>query len=92
MTDLVERIETTRFLGPEFLTWFWFKSELFEGNLSRPDGSALEGWLDAQLLMQSASDKRERTRLYGLAPSASPEAKLSLLRGKWPMQARVCLT
>jgi hypothetical protein len=89
--DLVERIETTRFVGVEFLAWLWFKTELFEGTLQAADKSALELWLDAQLMLQSVSDKNERTLLRGLAPSATREAKLALLSGKVPLRARVCL-
>jgi hypothetical protein len=92
VTDLVERIETTRYLGAEFLVWLWFKSEVFQGEWLRQDESALELWLDSQMVMQSTSDKNERTVLRGLAPSASPEAKLALVRGKVPLKARVCIT
>jgi len=92
VTDLVERIETTRFLGPEFLVWLWFKSEVFEGEWQRPDDSQIELWLDSQMVLQSNSDKNERTVLRGLAPSATPEAKLALVRGKVPLRARVCIT
>lgn len=90
--DLVERIETTRFLGTEFLTWLWFESELLEGNLERPDGSALELWLDSQLLLAAPNDKTERTALVGIAPSGGREAKLALLSGKAPQRARLCIT
>lgn len=90
--DLVERIETTRFLGPEFLTWLWFKSELFEGDMQTLGEVTLSVWLDAHLLLQSVSDKQERTQLRGMAPSATREAKLALLCGKVPLRARVCVT
>ncbi len=90
--DLVERIETTRFVGVEFLTWLWFKTELFEGTLQAADRSSLELWLDAQLLMQSVSDRNERTQFKGIAPSGTREAKLALLSGKVPLRARICLT
>lgn len=90
--DLVERIETTRFLGPEYLTWLWFKSELFEGDVQTLSEVSLAVWLDAQLLLQSVSDQQERTQLRGVAPSATQEAKLALLCGKVPLRARICLT
>ncbi len=92
MTDLVERIETTRFLGVEFLIWLWFKSELFEGDMTTLEGEPLELWLDSQLLLQSAVETGERTVLRGVAPTAGKEAKLALACGKQPTRARVCLT
>jgi hypothetical protein len=89
--DLVEHIETTRYLGAEFLVWLWFKAELFEGNFTRPSGAEIEVWLDSQLTLQSASDAHERIQLVGVAPSATPEAKLGLRFNKLPVRARVCL-
>ena len=89
--DLVERIETTRFLGSEFLVWLWFTTELFEGELELRDGTVLSVWLEAQLSMKSASDAGERIQFTGVAPSTTSEAKLALRRGKLPVRARVCL-
>jgi hypothetical protein len=89
--DLVERVETTRFLGSEFLVWLWFKTELFDTELELPDGTQLSVWLDSQLAMKSASDAGERIQFTGVAPSASSEAKLALRLGKLPVRARVCL-
>jgi hypothetical protein len=90
--DLAERVERARFLGQEMLMWLWFKTELFEGDSITDGDHAVEAWLDTQMVLESVSDKRERTTLRGMAPSASPEAKLALLRGKLPVSARVCMT
>lgn len=87
--DLVDRIETTRFLGREFLLWLWFKSELYETQLQRPNGDPLELWLDSQLTLQSVSDNGERAVLKGVAPSGTQEAKVALQHGKLPIRARV---
>lgn len=89
--DLVDRIETTRFIGSEFLVWLWFKTELFEGELKRPDGSDLSVWLDSELVLQSATDAQERIRFNGVAPSATDEAKLALRYDKVPVRAKVSL-
>ncbi len=91
MTDLVERIETTRFLGSEFLLWLWFKAELFETNLELSDGSILALWFDSQLLLKGALDGQERVQFTGVEPSASPEAKLALRANKLPSRARICM-
>lgn len=87
--DLVDQIETTRFLGREFLLWLWFKSELYETQFQRPDGDTLELWLDSQLTLQSASDNGERAVLKGVAPSGTQEAKVALQHGKLPIRARI---
>lgn len=88
--DLVERVETTRFVGSEFLVWLWFKTELFESELQL-EGRSVSVWLDSQLLMKSASDATERIQFNGVAPSSTAEAKLALRLGKLPARARVCL-
>jgi len=89
--DLVERIETTRFVGSEFLVWLWFTTELFETELELRDGTQLSVWLDSQLAMKGANDASERIQFVGVAPSATREAKLALRLGKLPVRARVCL-
>lgn len=91
MTDLVERIESTRFVGNELVIWLWFKSELFEGEFSRPNGDPMQVWLDSQLLLRAASDPTEKVQFSGVAPSASLEAKLALRGNKIPQRARVCI-
>src|SRR5690606_37877661 len=89
--DLVERVETTRFVGSEFLVWLWFKTELFETELELEDGTELSVWLDSQLLMKSSSDAGERIQFTGVAPSSTSEGKLARRLGKLPVRARVCL-
>jgi hypothetical protein len=90
--DLVDRIETTRFLGHEFLVWLWFKTEIHEATLKRADGSGLEIWLDSQLVLQSVSDRGERTTMKGVAPSGTVEAKVALENGKVPVRAKVSVS
>lgn len=89
--DLVDRIESARFLGCEFLVWLWWKTEAFETELELLDGTALSVWLDSALLMKGATDGTERIQFTGVAPSATAEAKLALRLGKLPVRARVCL-
>lgn len=89
--DMVELVETSRFVGSEFLVWLWFKSELFETEFKLEDGTELSVWLDSQLLLKSSSDTGERIQFTGVAPSGTAEAKLALQRGKMPVRARVCM-
>ncbi len=90
--ELVERVETTRFLGTEFLAWLWFKAEALEATIKRADGSPMELWLDSSLELRSMSDAAERIVFRGVAPTATPEAKLSLSQNKWPVRARITIT
>jgi hypothetical protein len=82
--DLVDRIETTRFLGSEFLTWLWFKIELFEGTLEVGELGSAEVWMDTSLLLAGWVDEGEKIALRGAAPSSSPEAAEALRQGKVP--------
>lgn len=91
MTDLVERIQGTRFLGPEFLVWLWFKAELFENELMLSDGRTLELWFEKQLALRGALEAQERIQFTGVDPSKSPEAKLALRSNKLPQKARIGL-
>ncbi len=90
--DLVDRIETTRFLGPEFLAWLWYKIELFEGGFELGSLGAAEVWLDTQVTLAAWKDYGEQIALRGTAPSSSPEAAEALRQGKVPVKARLRLT
>jgi len=54
----LDTIENTRFLGPEFLVWMWFKSELFGSELELDGYGQIELWLDSQLVLESQIDSR----------------------------------
>lgn len=82
--DLVDRIETTRFLGSEFLTWLWFKIELFEGTLEIGELGSCELWFDTTLALAGWVDEGEKMTLRGTAPSSTPEAAEALRQGKVP--------
>jgi hypothetical protein len=49
---LMQRIETTRFLGPEFLLFIWVRTELANASLKLGDGD-YNVWLDQQLTLES---------------------------------------
>jgi hypothetical protein len=90
--DLTDRIETTRFLGPEFLAWLWFKIELFEGSFELGSLGSADIWFDTQLALAAWKDYTEQIALRGSAPSSSPEAAEALRQGKVPVKARLRLT
>jgi hypothetical protein len=89
--DLVDRIETTRFLGNEFLTFLWFKVELYEGAFDVGELGRCELWFDTSLQMAGWADESEKITLRGAAPSSSAEASEGLKQGKVPTKAALRL-
>lgn len=87
--DLVDRIEHARFLGPEFLVWLWYESELKEGILPLAGGEACELWLEEQMTLVGRGNENTESKLKAPAPSATPEAKEALRQGKLPIKAKV---
>jgi hypothetical protein len=85
--DLVERIETTRFLGNEFLTWLWFKCELYDSVLDIGDHARCELAFENSLQLISCEVADEKLALRCGAPTSSPEASEALRQGKWPSRA-----
>ncbi|MBH25742.1 MAG: hypothetical protein CMH57_15150 [Myxococcales bacterium] len=87
--DLIDLIQTRRFLGNEFLTWLWYKSEVFEGRFNIGKRGACEVWFDDSLTLEAVIVETERSKLKGASPSVSPEAREALRQGKLPTQARL---
>jgi hypothetical protein len=91
--SLGERIETTRFLGRELLTWIWFESEVFEQSFAIEGFGDCTLYLEKKLVLESAEGDREKEKstLTGAAPSGSPESREALRQGKLPTQARIVI-
>ncbi|MEO8905927.1 MAG: hypothetical protein ABI488_25555 [Polyangiaceae bacterium] len=89
--DALERIESTRFLGPEFLLWLWLRAEIVNQPIPLPDLGNFEVWLDNQITLQSDIDPNERVTVRGAAPSGSPEAREAVRSQKFPVRARIAL-
>jgi len=90
--ELMERIETTRFLGPEFLLWLWLRQELLDEKV--PLGGELgdaEAWLDRKLVLEHVLDRAERVSVRGAQPSGSAEAREAVRNMKLPALSRVVL-
>jgi hypothetical protein len=90
--DLIERIETTRFLGPEFLLWLWLRQELLNEKVALGGelGEA-EAWLDRKLVLEHVLDRAERVTVRGAQPSGSAEAREAVRNMKLPASSRVVL-
>jgi hypothetical protein len=90
--DLLETIETKRFLGREFLVWVWFESELFESQVSAHGVGDFELLFEKQITLESGGQKdKEQSRLKGVNPASTPEAREALRQGKTPTTAALRL-
>lgn len=90
VASLGELIETKRFLGRELLTWVWFESEVFEQQFSIEKFGECELFLEKKLDLETPPEvDKETTKLTGVAPSGSTEAREALRRGKLPTRARI---
>ena len=87
--DLIDLIESRRFLGRELLTWLWFESELGEGHVASSVLGQVPLWLESHITLEDQVTDKEQSRLRGEAPSGSPEAREALRQGKLPTQARL---
>ncbi|HEY5955033.1 MAG TPA: hypothetical protein VIV60_00720, partial [Polyangiaceae bacterium] len=89
--DLIERIETTRFLGAEFLLWIWLYGALVEDTVSIGGAGDWSVWLEGALALQSVFDPAERVAVRGAAPAASAEAREAVKNYKFPIRAKVMM-
>lgn len=89
--DLLPLVESRRFLGREFLTWLWFESELFGGELSATGIGPLEVVFERQITLVGGPKGDEESKLKGVNPSATSEAREALRQGKLPTIARARL-
>ena len=87
--ELVDLIETRRFLGGEFMMWIWYKSECFDSLLELEGHGGVEVWIDDRLTLEAYLAETERNSLKGGAPAHSPEAKTALRQGKRVSRAKL---
>ncbi|HHI78669.1 MAG TPA: hypothetical protein ENK02_01670 [Planctomycetes bacterium] len=79
------------FLGEEFLTWLWYRTETGQGEFLRKNGSYAGASMEDFLLFGGDDrDELEQTLRRGL-PSKSPEATTALAEGKRLARARLTL-
>jgi hypothetical protein len=82
--DLVDRIETTRFLGGEFLLWLWFSRDVTGGEIYIKGRGTLLVSLETQLGLADPIAERERVLIRGMDPFGGTEAGEALAAGKLP--------
>lgn len=89
--DLVDLISEKRFVGQEFLTWLWWKSEERGGSISLPDrGDIIVVFEKHMLLEYGEGESNEKLICSGLQTELQ-EARTGLLMGKKLEQARIQL-
>jgi len=89
--DLVDIIAEKRFLGQEFLTWLWYKSEERGGSVLLPGEGDIQLVFEKHMLLESGEgESLERLICKGLQTELQ-EARTGLLMGKKLEQARIYL-
>jgi hypothetical protein len=87
--DLLDLINSQRFLGSEFMMWIWFKCDCYDGILDVKGHGKLEVVFDDALTLEAYMAETERSDLKGGAPAFSPEAKTALRHGKRVSKAKL---
>jgi hypothetical protein len=77
-------------LGPEFLTWLWWRSTT-DPKFLHPDGTEVYVHLDEYLELRGERAAARKTTLRTGMPGASAEAKVALRNGKVVTAARLIL-
>jgi len=89
--DLVDLIAEKRFLGQEFLTWLWYKSDERGGTIYLPSSGDILLVFEKHLLLEyGEGDTLEKLICQGLQ-SELQEARTGLAMGKKLEQARLLL-
>ena len=89
--DLVDIISEKKFMGQEFLTWLWYKSEERGGSVFLPGTGDILLVFEKHMVLESGDgESLERITLKGLQTELQ-EARTGLLMGKKLEQARIYL-
>ena len=88
--DLLTRMNRVAFLGPEFLSWLWYRTEN-QGPEFSVEGveGALEIWFDDRLIVGSTLVNAQENHFQGGHPTTSLEARSALRLGKLATEARL---
>ncbi|MGV1100192.1 hypothetical protein ACUUL3_12395 [Thiovibrio sp. JS02] len=90
--DLVDLIDEKRFIGQEFLTWLWFKSEERGGTIFLPEaGEDIQVVFEKHMMLEyGEGEAHEKLICRGLQTELQ-EARTGLAMGKKLEQARIRL-
>ncbi len=88
--DLLSKMNQVAFLGPEFLTWLWFRTETGGESFSLEGmDEPMEVWFDDRLVVGSTLVNAQENHFKGGHPPTSLEARSALRLGKLATQARI---
>lgn len=89
--DLVDLIAEKRFLGQEFLTWLWWKSEERGGSVELEGEGDITVVFEKHIVLESGEgESSEKIVCTGLQAELQ-EARTGLQMGKKPEQARILI-
>ena len=89
---LIDMIDQKAFLGAEFATWLWYRSERENPELDIEGVGACEVVFEKDLVLAGEAGQATASTLRGETPSLAPEAVAALLAGKKTKRARITLT
>jgi recombination associated protein RdgC len=86
---LIERIEATQFLGREFATWLYWRSETGNGKIALDGIEESEVWFEAPVELVNDFGDATSVILKGSTPLESPEARQAMRENKKVQRARM---
>ncbi|CAG35442.1 hypothetical protein [Desulfotalea psychrophila] len=89
--DLVDLIAEKRFLGQEFLTWLWWKSEERGGYVALPERGDVAVIFEKHMLLEVGEGESSEKIICSGLQSELEEARTGLRMGKKLEQARIQL-
>ena len=89
---LVEMVQQKSFLGTEFATGLWYRSETNQGKIDLGKAGGCEVLFEKDLVLTSDYGDATASTFKGEAPTLSPEAATALAAGKKVKRARMILT
>jgi len=89
--DLVDLIAEKRFLGQEFMTWLWYKSEERGGTVLLPGTGDIQVVFEKHMLLESGEGEAHEKLICRGLQTELQEARTGLQMGKKPEQARIHL-
>lgn len=89
--DLVDLIVEKRFLGQEFLTWLWWKSEERGGSIELPGQGDILVIFEKHMLLEFGEGEASEKLICSGLQSELQEARTGLTMGKKLEQARIRL-
>ncbi len=80
--NLIERVKQTEFLGREFLTWLWFRSESQEGVFDLAEPGTVEILFEGRMTLESDGEEQGNKVTCAGTGTRLNEARFALTRGK----------